>query len=67
VGAPDGFVLLSASDTSATPLLTLDYHRGSEVVPLWQEQATQGITWSLIWSASMPTADGLQPFTTVTP
>ncbi len=65
--APDGYVLLSASDTSATPLLTLEYHSGRETTTLWQQQETAGITWQLLWSAPTPTADGLQPFPAITP
>ena len=65
--APDGYVLLSASDNSATPLMTLEYRSGRETITLWQQQETGGITWQLLWSAPTPTADGLQPFPVVTP
>lgn len=63
--APDGYVLLWASDNSASPLLTLEYRSGRETTTLWQSQETQGITWSLLWASPTPTADGLPAFQAV--
>lgn len=67
--APDGYVLFWASDTSATPLVKLDYHNGAgETTTLWQEQATGGIVWSLVWTAETAAPqDALTPFPAVTP
>jgi hypothetical protein len=65
--APDGYVLLWASDPSATPVLTLEYRSGRETTTLWRTQETGGITWSLLWAAPTPTADGLQAFPAVNP
>jgi hypothetical protein len=66
--APNGYLLLWADSTSATPLLTLDYRNGSETTTLWQEQATSGIVWSLAWTAETAAAqDALTPFPAVTP
>jgi hypothetical protein len=63
--APDGYVILWASDSSATPTLTLEYRSGRETTTLWQQQESGGITWTLLWAAPTPTADGLQPFPTL--
>lgn len=63
--APDGYIILWGSDNSASPVLTLEYRSGREATPLWQMQETGGITWSLLWTAPTPTADGLQPFPAV--
>ncbi len=65
--APDGYVILWASDASASPLLALDYHSGRETTRLWQQQASGGITWSLLWAAPTATADGLGAFPAVSP
>ncbi len=65
--APDGYVYLWASDNSASPLLTLEYRSGRETVQLWQQQANNGITWSILWSAPTGTADSLGSFPTVSP
>ena len=64
--APDGYVILTASDNSAAPVLTLEYHTGRETTPLWQQQESSGSSWSLLWAAPTATADGLQAFPTVT-
>lgn len=65
--APDGYVLLAASDTSTTPVLTLEYHSGRETTPLWQEQSTSGVAWYLVWAAPTLTADNLPAFPIITP
>ncbi|MBI1260083.1 MAG: hypothetical protein GC204_21655 [Chloroflexi bacterium] len=63
--APDGYVILWASDNSATPFMSLDYYSGREKTTLWQQQGSGGMTWWLLWSSPTTTADGLQPFPTV--
>ncbi|MEO8396268.1 MAG: hypothetical protein ABI700_24970 [Chloroflexota bacterium] len=65
--APDGYAILWASDNSVTPLMSLDYYSGREKTTLWQQQGNGGVTWSLLWTSPTATADGLQPFTTVSP
>ncbi len=67
VAAPDGYALLTASDNSATPVLTLEYHTGREATTLWQYQATGGVTWSILWAQPVPTDSGVQPFQAVSP
>ena len=65
--APDGYVILWASDNTATPILTLDTYSGREKTTLWQQQANNGGNWTLLWSAPTATADGLAAFPTVNP
>ena len=65
MAAPDGYVILWSSDNSASAVLTLDYYSGREKTTLWQQQASGGINWSLLWAAPTATADNLQPFPAV--
>jgi hypothetical protein len=65
LAAPDGYVILWASDNSITPFMTLDDYNGGEKTTLWQQQGSGGITWSLIWAAPSATTDGLASFPTV--
>ncbi len=67
VPAPDGYVYLRASDNSASPLLTLEYHSGGNSVQLWQQQTQGGMSWSILWSAPTPSASDLAAFPEVTP
>ncbi|MEP7291995.1 MAG: hypothetical protein ABI835_09435 [Chloroflexota bacterium] len=65
--APDGYIILWASDNNIPSTLTLEYRSGRETTQLWQQQANNGISWSLLWAAPTPTADGLAAFPAVTP
>ena len=67
VAAPDGYAYLWASDNSAEALLTLEYHSGGSSVSLWQQQMQNGMSWSILWSAPMPTAEGFTAFPSVSP
>lgn len=65
--APDGYVLLAMSATTATPVITLEYRSGRETTLLWQEDYTSTSAWYLVWAAPTDTADNLPAFPTVTP
>jgi len=67
LSAPDGYVILWSSDNSANAVLTLDYYSGREKTTLWQQQASGGINWTMLWSAPTATADGLAAFPMVNP
>jgi hypothetical protein len=66
VSAPDGYAIFQASDNSATPVLTLEYHTGRETTTLWQQQASGGVSWSILWSQPVSTDASLRPFQAIT-
>lgn len=65
--APDGYAILQASDSGASPTMTLEYQSGRETTTLWQQQTGGGANWMILWAQPVPPVRGLTPFPAIHP